>query len=325
MKYLYLLVFIIIYAQAHSQETKTIASTFVEKAPKIDGVLDDLAWENVNIATDFVMFKPTSGTPEPENIKTEIKIVYDNEAIYFAAYLHDDKPEEIPMEFQTRDNFGNADFLGIVLNPQNDGINQTQFFIMSSGNQNDSKVLPSGHEDWSWDAVWYSEVRIVEDGWIVEVKIPYSALRFSNEAIQTWSINFHRRHQKTNDQYSWNFIPRDKGHIAQYDGLLTGIKNIEPPTRLSFSPYASASATEYKGGYVSGWSAGMDLKYGINEGFTLDATLIPDFKQVAFDDVVLNLGPFEQKYDEKRQTRGDQILGVNMEKSINCPKKNKAG
>lgn len=304
MKPIYILVIFLfsihISAQSDKENKKNYKTLFVDRAPKIDGVLDDAAWQNANIATDFVMFRPTSGLAEPEKIKSEIKIVYDNDAIYFAAYLYDDKPLEIPMEFQTRDNFGNADFFGIVLNPQNDGINQTEFFVMSSGNQNDAKVLPSGNEDWSWNAVWYSEVKLVDDGWIVEVKIPYSALRFSNEDVQTWGMNFHRRHQKNRDQYSWNFIPRDQGTIAKFDGLLTGIQNIKPPTRLSFSPYGSASEDEYDGEYGFSWSAGMDLKYGISENFTLDATLIPDFGQTGFDDLVLNLSPFEQRYSEKR-------------------------
>lgn len=293
-------VFVQIVLIAQNQQ-KSYEIKFVENAPKIDGVLDDMVWQNANIATNFVMFRPESGTPQPENLKTEVKIVYDNEAIYFGAYLHDDKPEEIPMEFQTRDNFGNADSFGVILNPQNDGINQTLFFVMSTGNQNDAKSLPSGNEDWSWNAVWYSDVKLAADGWIAELKIPYSALRFSNEEVQTWGVNFYREHQKTRNQYSWNFIPRDKGNMAQYDGLLTGIKNIKPPIRLSLSPYASASVDEYNGDYTFGWSAGMDLKYGISESFTLDATLIPDFGQVAFDDVVLNLSPFETKYSEKRQ------------------------
>lgn len=307
MKFTTLLIFIFFSFQLGAQivqdtekTKKNYETKFVDRPPKIDGVLDDAAWQDANIATKFVMFRPTSGLPEPKNLKSEVKIAYDNEAIYFGAYLHDDNPKEIPMEFQTRDNFGNADFFGIVLNPQNDGINQTQFFVMSTGNQNDAKVLPSGQEDWSWNAVWYSSVKLVEDGWIVEVKIPYSALRFSNEPVQTWSMNFHRRHQKTRDQYSWNFIPRDQGTIAKFDGLLTGIKNIKPPTRLSFSPYGSASLDEYDGDYDFGWSAGMDLKYGISENFTLDATLIPDFGQTAFDDLILNLGPFEQRYSEQR-------------------------
>lgn len=315
MRYLfYILVFLFSF-QIKAQKTQKVYETkFTKNAPIVDGVLDDEAWQNAAIATNFVMLRPGSGTPEPQNLKSEVKIVYDHEAIYFAAFLHDDKPQEIPMEFQTRDNFGNADFFGVTINPQNDGINQTEFFVMSTGNQNDAKVS-SGNEDFSWNAVWYSEVSLVDKGWIVEMKIPYSALRFSNENVQTWSINFHRRHQKTREQYSWNFIPKDKGNIAQFDGLLTGIKNIKPPIRLSFSPYASASVDEFKGEYKLGWSAGMDLKYGITESFTLDATLIPDFGQTAYDEQVLNLSPFETKFSEKRQffTEGlDLFSKVNL-------------
>jgi len=301
MKYSFYIIALLFSFQVIAQESqKTYETKFTEIAPTIDGVLDDAAWKNAAIATNFVMLRPGSGTPEPKNLKSEVKIVYDNEAIYFAAFLHDDKPHEIPMEFQTRDNFGNADFFGVAINPQNDGINQTEFFVMSTGNQNDAKVT-AGNEDFSWNAVWYSEVSLVDDGWIVEMKIPYSALRFSNESIQTWSMNFHRRHQKTRDHYSWNFIAKDKGSIAQYDGLLTGIKNIHPPVRLSFSPYASAIVDEFKGDYEFGWSAGMDLKYGITESFTLDATLIPDFGQTAYDEQILNISPFETKFSEKRQ------------------------
>ncbi len=294
--FLFIQIGIIAQNQQKSYETK-----LVEKAPKIDGVLDDIAWKNANIASDFVMFMPESGTPEPEDLRTEVKIVYDHEAIYFAAHMRHDKPDEIPMEFQTRDNFGNADFFGISINPQNDGINQTLFFVMSTGNQNDAKILANGEDDWSWNAVWDSSTNLVEDGWVAEIKIPYSALRFSNEEVNTWSINFHNFHSETRDQYSWNFIPRDKGNIPQFDGLLTGIKDIKPPVRLSLSPYSSFTVNEYEGDYTFGWSAGMDLKYGISESFTLDVTLIPDFGQVAYDDVVLNLGPFETKYSEKRQ------------------------
>jgi len=287
-----------IFAQ-HAQ--KTLAIKFTDTAPKIDAVLDDIAWQNANIATDFVMFAPESGTPAPKNLKTEVKMVYDNEAVYFSAYLYNDNPDEIPMEFQTRDNFGNADFFGVTLNPQNDGINQTLFFVMSTGSQNDGKRLPNGQEDWSWNAVWSSQVKVVDNGWIVEIKIPYSALRFSNEKVQTWGINFARQNQKTRNTYSWNYIPLEKGSFAQYDGIVTGIKNIKPPIRLSFSPYASSKLTEYKGNYDFGWNVGMDLKYGISESFTLDATLIPDFGQVSYDNEELNLGPFEQKFSEKRQ------------------------
>lgn len=271
----------------------------VHKGPKIDAILDDIAWQNTSIAKDFIMFRPENGKPEPQNIKTEVRMAYDDEAIYIGAYLYDDKPQEIPMEFQTRDKFGNADFFLVALSPSNDGINSTEFVVMSSGTQNDAIVTSQG-EDWSWNAVWESKARITDNGWIVEMKIPYSALRFSNEKIQTWGINFHRQHRNSRDQYSWNYVDNNKGNVTQYDGVLKGIENIKPPTRLSFNPYIYGASANFAGITEFDWNVGMDIKYGLSENFTLDATLIPDFGQAGFDNERLNLGPFEQKYSEKR-------------------------
>ncbi|OIQ36995.1 MAG: hypothetical protein BM563_09635 [Bacteroidetes bacterium MedPE-SWsnd-G1] len=285
---------------SQSQSTKkTINSKRVQKAPKIDGVLDDDAWQGAELAKDFVMFRPETGTPETFKNRTEVRVVYDDEAIYFAAYLYDEDPENIPSQFASRDNFGTTDWFGIMINPNNDQINDTEFFIQVTGNQADAKSNPQD-EDFSWSAVWQSSVSVVDDGWIVEVKIPYSALRFSNKEVQTWGLNFHRRFAKNRDQYTWNLIDRSVGNIQQYSGELTGIKNINPPTRLSFSPYASARYDSYDGEDSFDKSIGLDLKYGISESFTLDATLIPDFGQTGFDDLVLNLGPFEQQYQEQR-------------------------
>lgn len=218
-----------------SQETKkNLQTKRVKIAPKIDGDLNDEAWKNVEVAKDFVMFRPTSGTPEPKNQKTIVKVVYDDEAIYFGAYLYDDNPAQIPTQIENRDNFGTVDWFGIMINPNNHSQNDTEFFIQATGNQADAKSNPN-NEDFSWSAVWYSQVKIVDDGWIVEVKIPYSALRFSNKKVQTWGLNFHRRFANSRDQYTWNFIDRTKGVIQQYAGTLSGIQNIKPPTRLSFT------------------------------------------------------------------------------------------
>ena len=295
---------------SNSQETKkNIRSVRISKAPVIDGVLDDDAWVNADVAKDFVMFRPSSGTPERENQKTEVRVVYDDEAIYFGAYLYDDKPEDIPKQFANRDNFGACDWFGIMINPNNDSQNDTEFFVQVTGNQADAKSS-TFDEDFSWSAVWDSEVKIVHDGWVVEVKIPYSALRFSNEKVQTWGLNFHRLFYNTREQFTWNFIDRTKGIIQQYAGTLSGIENIKPPTRLSFSPYASAAYDIYDGDNTFNKNIGLDVKFGISESFTLDATLIPDFGQTAFDDIVLNLGPFEQQYQEQRPffTEGTELF-----------------
>src|SRR5690606_11423962 len=152
-----------------------------------------------------------------------------------------------------------------------------------------------------WNAVWESQVNLVEDGWIIEVKIPYMSLRFSNENVQTWGLQFHRHFRRTSAQYSWNAIDRTKGNFGLYHGELKGLENIEPPTRLSFYPFTSGLINTYDGETKTDLNFGLDVKYGITENFTLDATLVPDFSQAGFDNLELNLGPFEQTFSEQRQ------------------------
>ena len=311
MKNILFVFYIILISSTYSQTTKkTVSALRISKSPTIDGKLNESFWENTEDAKDFVMFEPGDGGNEREDKKTTVKIAYDNEAIYFGATMYDANPTEIPMQFGGRDQFGNVDFFLISINPNNDGLNDTEFAVMSTGAQADAKVS-SGREDFSWNAVWESKVKVNKDSWVVEMKIPYSALRFSNTNVQTWGINFHRRINKLNEQYVWNYIDKKVGEITQYAGEIIGIKNIKPPTRLNFSPYALSSYTTYDGDTEFNNSIGMDLKYGINESFTLDATLIPDFGQTAFDDQVLNLGPFEQRYEEKRAffTEGTELFG----------------
>lgn len=301
MRQLTILCFILLFSfSAYAQSKKTLHILRTNKAPKIDGILNDVAWENAEIAKDFTQFRPEMGLAEKEHQKTTVKITYDDNAIYIGAYLRD-KPEDIQKQFTSRDNFGQSDFFGIVLNPNNDAQNDTEFFVFSSGTQADAVQSPSNGEDFGWNAVWDSAVKIVDDGWIVEIKIPYRALRFSNDDIQTWGLQFHRRFRIDNSQYSWNPIDRTKGNIGIYHGELTGIKNIKPPTRLSFYPFVSGISTSFDGENETDLNVGLDVKYGITENFTLDATLIPDFSQAAFDNLTLNLGPFEQTFNEQRQ------------------------
>ena len=299
-RYLIILFTIFVAIPSQAQEKKTLNITKANTPPKIDAVLDDEAWQGAEIATDFIQFRPEMGVTLQPHQKTIVKMTYDDDAIYVSAYLKD-KPEDIQRQLTSRDNFGNSDFFGLILNPNNDAQNDTEFFVFSSGTQADAIATPSNGEDFGWSAVWDSAVKIVDDGWIVEMKIPYRALRFSNQAVQTWGIQFHRRFRLDNSQYTWNPIDRTKGNIGLYHGEVTGISNITPPTRLSFYPFVSGILTDYDGETETDLKVGLDLKYGITENFTLDATLIPDFSQAAFDNLSLNLGPFEQTFGEQRQ------------------------
>ena len=296
-------------AQEINQNRKRMNATRVSSPPKIDGIINEALWSNIPIAKDFIMMRPTNGEKEPDTHKTEVKLVYDDQAIYVSAKMYTPDTSIIPAEFNSRDRIGNSDFFMLMINPNDDGQNPTMFIVTASGVQADSKVS-TGNEDYNWNAVWRSAIKVNDDHWAVEMKIPYRALRFANRPIQSWGVNFHREVKNLNARFTWNPIDNTQGSWTQYDGLIEGFKNITPPTRLNFYPYASATTTSFEGKTDFDWSVGMDVKYGLTENFTLDATLIPDFGQVGFDDVSLNLGPFEQQFSEQRQffTEGTELF-----------------
>jgi hypothetical protein len=298
--------------EAQNQKNrKTIKTTRVATTPKIDGFLNDEAWENAELATDFVIFRPENGKLVSPEYQTIVKVVYDDEAVYISAQMNDPDPENIPSEFAVRDNFSIADFFLVTINPNDDGQNPFEFIVQVTGNQADAKVS-NGNEDLNWSAVWDAATKITDRGWNVEIEIPYRALRFANRPVQSWGFNFHRRLEKLNEQHTWTHVDNAVGRWTQYDGLVEDFRNIKPSTRLNLYPYASATTNTFEGNTEFDWSVGMDIKYGLTENFTLDATLIPDFSQVGFDDVVLNLGPFEQQFTEQRQffTEGTELFNI---------------
>jgi hypothetical protein len=195
-----------------------------------------------------------------------------------------------------------------------------EYFVTPLGDQWDAKMNPPSFdadmEDFTWDAVWESKAVITDSGWSFEMFIPFSAIRFGKKEVQDWGFNITRRRRKTEQQYTWNPIdPNVNGFLTQ-EGIWKGVSNIKPPIRLQFSPYLSYYVNHYpyntKGekNWTSQVNGGMDLKYGINQAFTLDATLIPDFGQVQSDNQVLNLTPFEVKYNENRPffTEGTELF-----------------
>ena len=282
-------------------QKKSIQAQVTTHDISIDGKLDEAAWKNVPLATDFIMLEPDNGKAIPYEKRTEVKVVYNNDAIYIGAMMYDNEPSKILKEISQRDNFGTADLFGVFINGFNDGQQDFMFYVSAADVQGDCIMTDANGEDYSWDAVWISKASLAENGWIVEMKIPYSALRFSAENKQTWGINFFREIKRERFKYTWNFVDRKIGTFTQQAGTLEGIENIKPPTRLFFMPYASyylnASDGQKTYGTIKG---GMDIKYGITDAFTIDAILIPDFGQTKYDDQILNLGPFEQQFNENR-------------------------
>ena len=297
--------------KAINDDKRNLEIVKVDESPKIDGILDDDVWKNAAVAKDFIQFEPYNG--ENPSLPTEVKVIYDDQAIYFGAIMYDNKPDSIYKDLGVRDEFTrmNADVFTVLLSTFNDGVNAVEFMVSASGIQSDCKHN-GNNSDSNWDGVWESEISFNEDGWIAEMKIPYSALRFSNEDIQTWGIHLFRNIRRYREWSSWNFVDINiQGFINQM-GEISGIKEIEPPLRLSVTPYVSAYLENNAEGntWNNDFKGGMDLKWGINQSFTLDMILIPDFGQVQSDDEVLNLSPFEVRYDEKRQffTEGTELF-----------------
>lgn len=296
------LIFLFVPLFAFSQVPKKILpATRIDTELKIDGFLNEASWQNVPVAKDFVMFSPGSGNPEPIDQKTEVKVLYSNEAIYIGAILYDSSPDSILKQLTPRDSYSqNNDWFGFFINPYNDGQSDFNFWVTAAGVQADSRTTSSG-DDFSWNTVWKSAIQITDKGWMVEIEIPYMSLRFPEVPTSDWGLNMMRNIRRNRTEYSWNFLDRNSGFALEYQsGILKGMKDIQPPTRLSLNPYFSSYADDYDGNTNYDLNAGLDLKYGINEAFTLDMTLIPDFGQVAFDPQFLNLSPFENRFDENR-------------------------
>ena len=303
-------------AQTNFKQLATVRSTGVFK---IDGVLDEPAWKNAPLATNFIELRPQPFRKEDDANRTEIYILYNNQGIYIGGYCYEKNKDSISTQLVGRDNFGNNDFVGVIFDTYNDKINGFEYFVTPLGEQMDAKQAPNTNgdsEDFSWNGVWQSASVLRNDGWSFEMFLPYSALRFSTKDQQVWGMNIVRKRNKTGQQLFWNSIDPQKNGFLTQEGTLTIPDKIAPPLRLSFSPYFSTYVNNYPyntpgvKNTTYAINGGMDIKYGINESFTLDATLVPDFGQTQSDNKVLNLTPFEVKYNENRTffTEGTELF-----------------
>ncbi|MBK9459988.1 MAG: carbohydrate binding family 9 domain-containing protein [Sphingobacteriales bacterium] len=289
------------------KDIKAISSFRTSVAPKLDGLLTDECWRNAPVASSFITNSPVFGNNASQT--TEVRVLYDNDAIYIGAYMHDPEPQKIIRRLCSRDQVenSNVDFFAFGFDTYHDRQSAFKFVVSAAGVQDDIRMSANSYDN-NWDAVWTSKVSIQNDGWIAEIKIPYAALRFPKKEVQTWGMNLVRNIQRYNEISTWSPVnPNVSGSVNQW-GDMNELQNIKPPLRLSLMPYIGSSVrnspnnetkpTDYTTSFA--YNGGLDIKYGINESFTLDMTLIPDFGQVQSDNLVLNLGPFEQRLDERR-------------------------
>jgi hypothetical protein len=276
----------------------------VEQAPNVDADLSDPVWQSAPEMTGFTQRDPNEGQPAVG--QTRIKAAYTNEAIYFAAVMEDSEPAR-PLLARRDSDLNNGDYIRISIDSQLDRLNGAAFVINASNVQMDMILYNDINDDISWDAVWDSAAKITKNGWVAEVRIPFSQLRFQDKPVHTWGINVSRWNARTRESSRLVHSPKTESVFVSRFGDLEGIEGIKPKRAFEVMPYGVARTdlrSRADNPFIKSTShqmdAGVDVKYGITPNLTLTGTINPDFGQVEVDPAVLNLSQFETSLTEKR-------------------------
>jgi hypothetical protein len=299
-------------ATSHETDAPRVRAVRAPEPIRLDGDLSEEAWASAPALTEFRQTQPNEGLPLSE--PTEVRFLYDSDALYVGALLFDDGP--IYARLKRRDaSFADTDLFAVFIDGYHDHTRAFRLAVNPAGVRKDSYTNPDGSNgDGSWDPVWEAATRITNDGWVAEMRIPFSQLRFSPADEQVWGIQVERKIRHTQEWGYFAFTPLlEAGGIARY-GHLEGIQGVQPGHRLEMLPYVTGRlervrpGTSSSAGFAdpfrsgSNWAggAGVDLKYRLGPNVTLDATVNPDFGQVEVDPAVINLTAFETRYEERR-------------------------
>jgi hypothetical protein len=270
---------------------------------ELDGRLDEPSWSRAPVARNFIQNDPREGAPA--TFDTEVRLLYDADALYIGVFARDDEPSGIIVNELRKDfNTGSGDSFQVVIDTFKDERNGYQFAVNPAGAKWDAQMANEGRESNSnWDGVWDVGSRIGEDGWYAEIRIPFRTLKFSPAAQQTWGINFQRRLRRLNENSFWSPIQRIHSlSRVSMAGTVEGMQGIQPGNNLRLKPYVLASSSRVgRGSHDGDFDAGLDVKYGLTSGLTWDFTVNTDFSQVEADEQQINLTRFSLFFPEKRE------------------------
>jgi len=288
-----------------NREQKVIKAVRMNGAITIDGILDEEVWQQKSYS-DFTMSDPTDGAQPTE--KTEVWVAYDETNLYVAARLYDSHPELIASRLGRRDDFVDSDWFIFAVDPYYDRRTGYQFAVNPSGSIVDWTLFNDEWDDDTWDGVWASKASFNENGWTVEIRIPFNQLRFPKKDEYIWGVNFRRVIKRKNERVGFVWVPKeDSGYVSRF-ARLEGIQDIDPGRHIEILPYTvgqthyspAIDGNPFQTGKEYSGNIGFDLKWGIKSNLTLDTTINPDFGQVEVDPAVINLSAFETFYSEKR-------------------------
>ncbi len=279
----------------------------IETPPRMDGVLDEPFWERIPPVTGFRQRDPVDGAPASE--RTEVRIAFDEQALYFGFKFFDSEPDRIRRSILHRGGrIDKDDRVIIALDTYHDRRNAYIFEVGALGTQDDALLADErlDREDWNWDGVFTTETRLTPEGWVLEMRIPFTTIRFPDEESLVMGIAFSRSIRRKNETVLWPHIGQDyRSGIAQVSQFaeLRGLRNIRRGRRVEIRPYGLVGTQRFSGdsAFSGTTTGGADLKYGITPNLTLDLTWNTDFAQVESDNVQINLTRFNLFYPEKRE------------------------
>ncbi|MEE9450309.1 MAG: DUF5916 domain-containing protein, partial [Ignavibacteriaceae bacterium] len=310
MKIFYFLLFFIlltnfILASPSKDPTKTVRSYKLNESIILDGKLTESVYQNPPIK-DFTQKDPDEGKPATE--ESNMWISHDESNIYFSGQFFDSQPDSIDLSLMRRDDMTESDWIWIFLDPYNDDRTGFYFAINPGGSICDGTLYNDGWMDDSWDGIWENKTSVDENGWYVEVKIPFTQLRFKEAEEMVWGVNVNRDIKRKHEMSFYVMVPSTESGFVSHFADLTGLDGIKPKQRFEFLPYIVQKAQYlthedddpfYIGNRYQ-TSFGGDLKLSLGSNLNVDATINPDFGQVEVDPAVINLSAFETFYDEKR-------------------------
>ena len=288
------------YHNSHLERTLLIQK--VQSEILLDAVLDEADWDYAPVAKNFIQSEPVEG--KPATYDTEVRVLYDENHLYFGVLAYDSEPNDLVITDLTRDyNTRSVDTFGIVLDTFHDRRNSYMFQTNPAGSKFDGQSFNEGQVfNRDWDGVWHVKARVTEQGWIAEFAIPLKTLKFRSLEQQTWGVNFLRRNRRLNEDSHWAPIPRiHTSTRVSIAGTLKGLRDLKPGTSFRVSPYARGDAEQNTGtGRLHELTGGVDAKIGVGTGLTLDLTVNTDFSEIESDIQQVNLSRFSLFFPEKR-------------------------
>ena len=306
---LYFSIFILLYSLTPFAQAKRVyTTTSIEglKEPVIDGKLNENVWDKVAWGTDFIENQPDENTSP--TYQTKFKVLYTNKFLYIGVFAFDNKTDKIEKRVTRRDGFA-GDRINIVIDSYNDKRTAFIFTVTAAGVKGDEIATNNGANiDDSWNPVWYIKTSTNDKGWIAEIKIPLSQLRFSENKEQTWGFNVVRYLFRKDERSVWNRVPVDAPGFISEAGELCGLKNVKPQKQLEIQPYTALQystylkepGNPYRDGNDFGVNGGVDAKIGITNDLTLDLTINPDFGQVEADPGAFVLDGLQIFFEDRR-------------------------